>query len=68
VDQAIWRMQKSLKNAQKTNEKNAKQPKKVQNPSKIINAPQKYSNIYRPPEIWHTKKWLKLTQNQTKIL
>jgi hypothetical protein len=34
---------------------------------KIINfyGPQKYSKIYRPPEIGHMRKPLKIIQNQT---
>jgi hypothetical protein len=60
-------MQKSLKNVEK---KNMKQPKRAQNPSKIIElyASQNYPNIYRLPEIGHTKKPLKIIQNQAKLL
>jgi hypothetical protein len=33
----------------------------------IFYAPQKYSNICRPPKIGHTKKPLKITQNHAKL-
>jgi hypothetical protein len=59
-----------------TKEKDMKQPKRAQNPSKIIDfyASQKYPNIYRPPEKTvenypkSSKVTLKTTKNLTKFL
>jgi hypothetical protein len=65
LNQINWHMQKSLENDQrKVYEITEKSPK-----SKIMNfyASQKYPNIYRPPEIRHTKKLLKIIPNQAKL-
>jgi hypothetical protein len=47
-----------------------KQPKRAENSSKIINfyAFQKYPNIYRPPEIGHTKKTVKNYPKSSKVI
>jgi hypothetical protein len=70
VDQDIWRLQKTRQNPKnlavlpKVN--NRKRPK-ILKKAPIFYAPQKYSNICRPPKIGHTKKPLKITQNHAKL-
>jgi hypothetical protein len=70
LDQDIWLLQKTRQNPKnlavlpKVN--NRKRPK-ILKKAPIFYAPQKYSNICRPPKVGQAKKPLKITQNHTKL-